>query len=266
MRSVIALIRVHWLTFTSYRMNVVFSLAGLVAMLVPVYLVGRSLQPVVARSIAEEGGVYFGFLIAGLAMMQLVGMSIRALPNSISSGIGSGTLEALFATPTPLPELLAGMMGYGLLWAAFRAVLLMIGMAALGGPLAVDAIPLAAAILILTALAHLPIGVMMAAAVLVFRVTGPLVPALLGIFSLLGGVYYSTTVVPEVVRPLTSFIPLTYGLRAFRQSLLSGEPLHAVAGDLATLAIFIVILAALSVVTFAGALRYARRTGTLGQY
>ena len=266
MRSLIALIRVHWLTFTSYRMNVVFSLAGLVALLVPVYLVGRSLQPVVAQSIADEGAVYFGFLIAGLAMMQLVGMSIRALPNAISSGIGSGTLEALFATPAPLAGLLAGMMGYGLIWAAFRAVVLVIGMAALGGPLAVDGIPLAAAILVLTMLAHLPIGVLMAAAVLVFRVTGPLVPALLGVFSLLGGVYYSTTVVPEVVRPFTSVIPLTYGLRAFRRSLLSGEPVGAVAGDMAILGIFIVVLTAVSVVTLAGALRYARRTGTLGQY
>ena len=266
MRSLIALVRVHWLTFTSDRMNVVISLAGLVALLVPVYLVGRSLQPVVAQSIANEGEVYFGFLIAGLAMMQLVGMSIRALPNAISSGIGSGTLEALFATPAPLPALLAGMMGYGLIWAAFRAIVLVIGMAVLGGPLSIDGIPLAAAILLLTVLAHLPIGVLMAAAVLVFRVTGPLVPALLGVFSLLGGVYYSTTVVPAVVRPLTSLVPLTYGLRAFRQTLLSGEPLRAVAGDVAMLVVFIVVLAALSAVTLAGALRYARRTGTLGQY
>ena len=43
--------------------------------------------------------------------------------------------------------------------------------------------------------------------------------------SLLGGVYYSTSVIPEVVRPLASVVPLTYGLRALRRTLLSGEPL-----------------------------------------
>lgn len=266
MKSVIALIRVNWLTFTSYRMNVIFSLASLAALIVPVYLVARSLQPVVAESIADEGEVYFGFLVTGLAVMQLVGMSVRVLPNSISSGITSGTLEALFATPTPLPKLLAGLTGYGLLWSAFRATLLILGIALFGGTLAVSGVPVAALSLLLLLLAHLPVGLLLAAAILVFRTTGPVAPALLGVFSLLGGVYYSTDVIPTAVRPLSALVPLTYGLRAFRRSLLSGEPLSAVAADLSILFALTVPLLALSVAAFSWALRYARRNGTLSQY
>jgi ABC-2 type transport system permease protein len=266
MRSIWALIRMNWLTYTSYRMNVLFSMLSLVALLIPVYLVGRSLQPVVAESIANEGEIYFGFLIAGLAVMQVVGMSVRSLPNAISSGISTGTLEALFATPTPLPHLLAGMMGYGLIWASFRAVLLVASIGLLGGSLSLEALPVSALILFLTVLAHIPVGIMMAAVVLVFRATGPLVPGLLGVFSLLGGVYYSTSVIPDLVRPLAALVPLTYGLRAFRRSLLSGEPLSAVFGDISVLVLFVGCLTMVSLIAFSWSLRYARRTGTLAQY
>lgn len=266
MRRILALIRIHWLSFTSYRLNVVFSIAGTLTTLVPVFLIGRALQPVVAESIANEGQVYFGFLVTGLAVMQLVGVSIRSLPASISGGIASGTLEALLATPTSLPQLLAGMTGYGMLWATAKAATLILGIVVFGGVIAVKGLPVAILILALLVLAHLPLGLLLASGVLVFRTTGPIGPTLMGAFGLLGGVYYSTSVIPEVVRPLAGLVPLTYGLRAFRRALLSGEPFAAVAPDLGVLALFAAVLLTASVAVFRWSLRYARRTGTLSQY
>lgn len=266
MRSVFALMRVQWLTFVSYRLNVLFSLGGLVALLVPVYLVSRSLQPVVAESIADEGAVYFGFLITGIAVMQVIGVSMRSLPAALSSGISTGTLEALFATPTPLPHLLAGMMGQGLLWSMLRSLLLIVGLLLFGGSIAPAGIPAALLTLGLLLLAHIPLGILLGAGILVFRTTGPLGPALLGAFSLLGGVYYSTSVIPESLRPLASLVPLTYGLRAFRRSLLAGEPWPAIVTDVAVLAGFAVALLTLSLYVFSASLRHARRAGTLAQY
>lgn len=266
MRSIAALIRVSWLTHTSYRLNVLFSLASMVALFIPVYLVANALQPVVARSIANEGEVYFGFLITGMAVMQLIMAGINGLPNAVSGGIRSGTLEALFATPTPLPYLLLGMMGYGFLWAVVRSILLIAGYAVVGGQIAFGSIPLAALILALTILAHVPVGLVAASMILVFRTSGPLIPAFLSATSLLGGVYYSTTVIPEIVRRLADFVPLTYGLRAFRRTLLSGEPLAAVIGDVSALAAIALVFLTLGSLLFAWSLRYARRAGSLAQY
>ncbi len=266
MRSIVALIRVQWLTHTSYRMNVLFSFLGLVATFVPIYLISGALQPVVAASIADEGGAYFGFLIAGMAVMQVVDVSVRGLPNSLSSAIGSGTLEALFATPTPLPYLLTGMVGYMLIWSVIKSVLLVVAFALVGGGVAVQGIPLALLILALLVLAHAPIGMVAASMILVFRTAGPLVPGALATVALLGGVYYSTSVIPEVVRPLSALVPLTYGLRAFRRALLSGEPLSAVMGDIAILVVFTVVLLAGALALFRWSLGYAQRAGSLAQY
>ncbi|HUE77277.1 MAG TPA: hypothetical protein VMM83_04990, partial [Longimicrobiales bacterium] len=65
---------------------------------------------------------------------------------------------------------------------------------------------------------------------------------------------------------ISNALPLTYGLRAIRGTLLEGMPLHQVLGDVVILAAFAVGLALLSAWLFALALRYARRAGTLAQY
>ncbi len=266
MSSILALIRVQWLTHTSYRLNLVFSVLGVFVMFVPLYLVAGALQPVVADSIAEEGAVYFGFLLTGMVALQVVTAVAMGLPNAVSGGIASGTLEALFATPVALPRLLIGLVGYGLLWACIRGTLLLVGFIALGGAVSVSALPLAGAIVLLLILAHLPLGLLAASMILVFRTAGPIVPAVMAAAGLLGGVYYSTTVIPDVVRPLAALVPLTYGLRAFRRTLLSGESWQAVAGDVAILAVFAAVLLAVSLAIFRWSLRYAQRNGSLAQY
>lgn len=266
MRSILALLRVNWLTHTSYRLNVVLSLLSLAGVFVPVYFVAGALQPVVADSIADEGAVYLGFLITGILAIQTLGTVMDALPGSVGGGIRSGTFEALFATPTPLRNLLVGMVGYDTLWSMIRGLLLLAGYVAVGGTLAWSGVPLAALIFLLLLVAHFPVGLMAAAMILAFRTAGPLVQGVLLASSLLGGVYYSVSVIPDVVRPLAALLPLTYGLRAFRQTLLAGEPLSVVLPDLAILAAFAVGLMALGVFFFRLALNHARRTGTLAQY
>lgn len=266
MRKIAALVRAQWLTHTSYRVNVLFSLTGLAATFVPLYFVAGSLQPVVEESIRDEGGEYFGFLVLGLVVVSYLSFAVSSLPRVISRGIASGTLESLFATPARAEELLAGMIGYDLVWTTLRAMLLVVAMWLVGTTVAWANLPVALFILALIVLAHLPVGLLAAALVLVFRTSGPLTQGALTAFALLGGVYYSTSVIPEVVRPLAAAIPLTYGLRALRRSLLGGESLAAVAADVAILAGFAAVLLAVGMVLFTRALAHSRKSGTLGQY
>jgi len=265
-RGALALVRAQALTHASYRVNVLFSLAGMAATFIPVYFVAHALQPVAEASIRNEGEQYFGFLVVGLAVTYLLTFAMQALPNAISGGIGSGTLEALFATPTRLGELLAGMVGYEFLWTLFRATLLLVAMALVGAPVAWGSAPLALPILLLIVAAHLPVALVASALILVFRTSGPLIPGVLVASTLLGGVYYSTTVIPQVIQPLAALLPLTYGLRALRRALLAGEGPGVLLPDLAVLTAFAVVFLLLGGWCFLLALRHSRRTGSLAQY
>ncbi|MEX1256028.1 MAG: ABC transporter permease [Gemmatimonadota bacterium] len=266
MSKVLAFLRASWLTSVSYRLSLVFSLGGLVVGFIPLYFVSRALQPVVEDSIRMEGEQYFGFLVVGIAVTYFLGFAMRSLPGAISGGIRSGTLEALLATPTSLPTLLAGMLSYPFVLTTVRASILVLAMAIVGTPVSWGNLPLSTFILALIVLAHIPVGLCSAALHLVFRTSGPLASGVLAASTLLGGVYYSTTVIPEAIQPLAAIFPLTYGLRALRRALLAGEPLSVVGGDLVILGLFATVLLALGLWAFRHALNYARKAGTLAQY
>jgi ABC-2 type transport system permease protein len=266
MREALALIRASWFTATSYRLNIVISLAALLVSVVPLYFVTHALQPVMADAIRTEGGQYFGFLLVGMIAYSFLTASVNALPGAIGSGVGTGTLEALLATRVRLPWLLGGLVGYNFVWTTVRAVLLLAAGVLFGAHVALAGIPASLAILALLILAYIPFGIMGGALMLAFRTTGPVLQGVLVLSGLLGGVYYPTHVIPSWIRSLSSVVPLTYGLRALRQTLLEGVPLRAVAPDVLALVGFVIVLMSVSIVVFTMALHYARRAGTLAQY
>ncbi len=266
MRSALALMRASLLAAASYRLAMVLSVVGLLATLVPLYFVSGALQPIVAESIATEGGRYFGFVLVGIGTLYVVAAALQAVPAAIGANIGNGTLEALLVTRTPVPYLLLGLAGYPLAFSVLRALLLLAGATAAGVVVHWGALPAAALVLALLAAAHLGIGLVPAALLLLFRTAGPFTSGVLALSALLGGAYYSTSVIPAFVRPLAAVVPLGYGLRPLRRMLLGGESFGAVAGDVAMLALLAATLLALGALALGAALRHARRAGTLGQY
>jgi ABC-2 type transport system permease protein len=263
---VLALIRADGLTALSYRLETAVSLAGLLVSIVPVYFIAQALQPVMAKAIATEGHQYFGFLVVGMIAFTMLMTAVSALPDAVRSGIDRGTFEALLATPTPLPALVAGLTGYSLIWTLARGALLLTAAWALGTPVAWDRALVALGILLLIVLAYLPFAILTAALILAFRTTGRLPQAVLALSGLLGGVYYPTQVIPSWLQRVSEVIPLTYGLRALRRSVLDGAQFGAIATDLAMLALSAVVLFGISLFAFSQALRHARRAGTLAQY
>lgn len=266
MGEALALVRMSWLSAISYRLSMVISLGGLLASVVPLYFVANAIQPVIEDAIRTQGGEYFTFLLVGIVTFSFLSTAVGALPGAIGSGIRSGTLEAMFATPARIHSLVVGFMGYGFVWTAVRGAILLLAGLVFGAQYAVGSLLPAILILFLIILAYVPIGLFAAAMILVFRTTGPLPQAVLVLSSLLGGVYYPTHVIPSWLEHLSAVVPLTYGLRPLRQTLLEGMPLQAVMMDLAILCGFVAVLLSLGWLAFARALRYSRKVGTLSQY
>jgi ABC-2 type transport system permease protein len=266
MRRILAFIRRDALVAASYRTGMVLSLGSLITMVVPLYFIANAIQPVFGTTIASEGGAYFAFLIAGMATYQFVMTAVSAIPSVLANGLRTGTFEALVATPSRLPVLLTGMLAYPFLWTVMRALVLLGAGQLLGANFDVSRILVALLIWTLLTLAYLPFGILGGALLLVTRTTGPLPNAVLMASMFLGGVYYPTHVIPSWLQDLSQAIPLTYGLRAFRQVLAADAPLAQVMPDLGILAAFAVGLTVASMFVLHLALGHARRAGTLAQY
>lgn len=265
-RTIAAFIRVGWLNATSYRISMVFSLLGVVAAVVPVYFIARALQPVMGGVIQGEGQQYFAFVLVGALTFSFIPLAVRGLPDAISSSINNGTMEAVLGTPTRMPVMLFGMMGYAVIWTLLRATLTLLAGWILGASIAWHQVPTAVFILALIIAAYVPIGLLAAAAYLAFRTSGPIANGTMILSTLLGGVYYPAKIVPSWLQSISDFIPLTYGLRALRGVLLENASLLTVAADLGILLVMIVFLLTAGCLIFGTAMRYARRTGTLGYY
>ena len=266
MREAMALIRARWLIVLSYRLQLIFSSLGLIVSIVPIYFISRALQPVMAARISGEGQEYFAFLVVGLITLGFITTATGALHASFSSDISNGSLEAVLATPISLPALLTGMLGQAFTWTLIRTVMLLAGAWLLGAQMVWGKALLAALVLALTVLAYVPFGIIAAALVLAFRSTGPLPAAIVAGSMLLGGVYYPTNVIPSWLAVASALVPLTYGLRSIRRLFIDAAPLSAVTGDLMILAVFTVVLFAVSLAFFSWSFRHARQAGTLAQY
>lgn len=266
MRSILALLRASWLTGLSYRLATVLSFVGLAVSVVPIYFVANAMQQMAAESIRAEGGNYFGFILVGIAATYVLSAAVSAIPSALSGSIGNGTLEAMLVTRTPLPALLVGLSSYGVLQSLLRALVLLVGASMIGVEIAWRMLPAVAAIGVLMILCYGAIGLVAGALVLRFRTSGPLITAVIAGSGLLGGVYYSTTVIPGWLRALSDLVPVTYALRAGRMLLLGGASLTDVTADTGMLALLAVTGLAIGMLAFAAALSHARRHGTLSQY
>jgi len=262
-RTILAFLRANWLSATSYRIDLVISLISLAAAAVPLYFVSGALQPLMADSIRTEGGQYFGFALVGIVTYSFLGVAVNSIPTGLGKSISSGTIEAFLVAPASLPSILAAFASYDLIWTIMRAVVFLGVGAVLGARFAPAGLPAALFILALTVLAYVPIGLMAAAMVMAFRTTGPFPKAVFAASALLGGVYYPTTVIPSWIELVSRIVPLTYGLRAIRRTLLEGWSLGQVGGDVLILLGIGAALFAVAIPLFLKALGTARRRGTL---
>lgn len=266
MRSALALIRASWRGAKTYRLRLVLSFVSLAVSIIPLYFVATALQPTMERAIAAEGGHYFSFLVVGMATFVILPTFLTALPNELGSGISTGVLEVLFHTPARLPSVLLGLIGFNLLWSLLRAAFLLIAGWLLGAQIQWTHIATAAMIIALVSVAYLCLGLIAGACVVAFRTPGLLPQGVLALSALLGGVYYPVSVIPSWIQHLSGLLPVTYGLRALRATLLEGQGITAVAHDLLALVGFIMTLFAIGAAAFLSAIYYARREGTLSQY
>jgi ABC-2 type transport system permease protein len=253
-------------TAISYRLRFTISMVSILIMIVPLYFVSRTLQPLMAPVIATEGSHYFAFVTLGIFATSIVAAAITSLADAISADLNSGFYEAVVSTPTGAATVAVGLSGYVVLWSALRGVILVFAGALLGINLVWTRLPEALVIVALIVLAHFGIGLIAGAMVVAFRTNLAIPQIALLASGLLGGVYYPTSVIPSWIASVADAVPLAYGLRALRHTLLDGQGFSVVANDLGVLLAFAAVLVATGAMAYRAALYYARQAGSLSQY
>jgi ABC-2 type transport system permease protein len=255
-----------WRQETSYRLSFGLSIFGALFGILTFYFLGQMIGKDTVHALAPYGGDYFAFALIGIAFHSYLQTALRSFSGQIRDAQILGTLEVQLVTPTPVPQVILFSSLFSFLWTSLRVVIFL-GLGLLFGlKIHPSATGVALLILLLTVIAFASLGLISASFILAFKRGDPLIWLFSGTSTLLGGLYYPVSVLPDWLRPLSNLLPITWALEAMRRALLTGASAYELRSEIGILALFAGLGVPLGVWIFQRAVRHAMAQGSLGQY
>jgi len=265
-RVILACVRLDLAESGRYRLAFLSRLAAGALAALSLYFFARFVGAEHNGYLQQYGGDYLTFGVVGLVAAQLQHVGASYLANRVRTAQVAGFLEAQLACPAPAWMVLGAAPAYGFLAALVRAVLLVVAAwLVLGLPLHPQPVTLALGVS-LSLLSFGGLGLLGAASTMVTRRSNPVTGLISSASALLSGVVYPVSVLPEWLRGLADFLPLTHALEVMRRGLVTGAAPEEVRRSLFALGLFAVGLTLAGVASFIWALRRARIDGSLSHY
>ncbi|HKV23590.1 MAG TPA: ABC transporter permease [Candidatus Acidoferrum sp.] len=228
------------------------------------YYVAKFVDSPQLRGALPTSESYFAFSLIGFVFLDYLNAGMDAFDRSLMEARDSGTLEHLLVTQTSLSGILAGSALYPFAAATLRiAIYLGWGAILFHFPLEAANWLAVAAVLLATLLAFSGLGILSASYLLLFKRGNPAKWFFLGLSSVVGGMLFPITILPDWLQVIARLNPVTYALQAMRAALLHGAGFEPVWRPLLVLLLFAAILLPLSMLVFAWCLRRTKTTGTL---
>lgn len=267
LRIMAAFLRRDALIQMSYRLAFVLDILSIVFSVATFYFVSRLVGPSSEGLLSSYGGQYFPFVLIGIAFSTYQGVGLHSFAQSIRQEQYLGTLESVLAAPVSPSSFLLASAQWDFLYATLQVTIYFCAAAAVFGFRLPNADWAAAAVILaLTMAAFLSLGILSAAFVLTSKKGDPVTWLVSTASELLGGVFFPIALLPDSLKAVSNFIPMTHALEGLRKTLLGGASLSAVRGDAFFLGAFTAIFLPLGVWFFRRALAHARRAGSLGHY
>jgi ABC-2 type transport system permease protein len=256
------IVRRDAILFMSYRTQVVSQFLGPLFTITLFYYISHLLT---AKTIHSPGG-YFGFVIVGLVIVQILTISLGILPVTVRQELVSGTIERFLVSAHGPVNGILGTMVFPLINAIVTgALMLALATIVFGLPLAATA-ALAIPVALLGMFAFMPFAFLLVALVLAFKQISSATQFIIAGIAIVGGLYFPIAVLPEWIRWASEVQPFTPSADLLRH-LLVGAPLaNPAVVDLLKLIGFIVVLFPAGFALLRMAIRYGQRTGTIAEY
>jgi ABC-2 type transport system permease protein len=228
------------------------------------YYVARFVDSPELRAALPQGTSYFAYSLVGFIFFDYLHAALDSFDRSLEAARDSGTLEPLLVTQVPLPVILVGSAIYPFVVTTLRiAVYLVWGALLFRFPLGGANWLSVFLVLLVTLVAFSGLGIFSAAYLLLFKRGNPAKWFFVGVSSLVGGMLFPVSILPDWLQVVAHLNPITYTLDAMRAALLDGAGFRQIAGVLLILLLFAAVLLPSSVATFSWALRRTKVTGTL---
>jgi ABC-2 type transport system permease protein len=251
------------LMFVSYRSRTVTTFFTTAVSLTLFYYVSR----LVHSSAVGSPNDYYAFVVVGLIIYSVLTSTLSTPVATVRAELQAGTFERLVLSPFGAVRSIASLMLFPLALATLTGVVsLAFAGVAFGLDLHWGTAPLAIPVAMLGAASFAPFGLIMAAAVVVFKQTNAGATFVITGIALLAGLYFPVELLPSWIRWASEVQPFTPAVDMLR-NLLVGTPLRSsAAADLGKLAGFAIVTMPLALVVLRAAVLHSRRRGTIIEY
>ncbi len=260
--AMLGIMRRDAILFVSYRTQFASQILGPLFSLVVFYYISQLLT----ENTLETPGGYFGYVVIGLAIIQILTISLGVMPMTVRQELVSGTIERFLVSAHGPVSGIFGTMLFPLINALFSGTLLLVFAAVIFGlPLAATAV-LAIPVALLGTFAFMPFALILVSMVIAFKQVSSASQFIVTAVAIVGGLYFPIALLPDWIEWASEVQPFTPATDLLRH-LLVGTPLqHSVALNLAKLVAFTVVLFPVSIACLQASIRYGQRTGTIAEY
>lgn len=248
----------------SYRLAFLLQVFGILLTLLAFYFVTKMVDP---QATGLDGIPPFEWMLVGLAFQFYFSTALFAFSAKIRQEQMMGTLEAMLVSPTPTSLVVFSSAAWDFTYGGIRVVLyLLFASLVFGVTLHLEGLPVLLVGVVLTMLSSVGLGILSASFIIYFKRGDPINYLLSGMTTFLGTVFFPVEQLPEWIRPVSDYLPITWSLRIVRGTLLQGKTFSDLQGELAALALITAILLPLGLICSRFAIRWAKRDGSLIQY
>ena len=258
-----ALLRRDLLLFLSYRGRVVTQVFAAFFSVALFYYISR----LVRVSVFTSPDDYFAYAVVGVAIMEIVGLTLSMLPLKVRQELVAGTFERVVVSPFgPIASIVAMMLFPLAIALVMGAVSLTFAAIVFGLPIEWSTAAYAVPAAVLAAAAFTPFALIVTAVVLAFKQAGAATGFIVTGLSLVGGFFFPVALLPSWIQWASRVQPFTPAVELLRH-LLVGTPIGSSVGILVLkLFLFAAVLAPLGLLAVRAAVRFSQRRGTIIEY
>jgi ABC-2 type transport system permease protein len=259
-----AFLRRDFLNWSSYRLQALRELGGLVVTMFAFAILSRILGGNRPDFLAKYNTDYVGYLMTSVTFIEVWGIGFL-VSRSLRDSQSLGTLEAMMLSRSGIVRLLLYSTAFPTLIILVRLSLFTFAAVVFFGLWHGANIFSVAAIFLTSILTMGCLGLLSSAFVLLLKQGDPIVPIYGLLNGLLAGAVFPVDVLPRWAQAISFALPLTYALDGMRLAL-GGAGLGQVAPQVLKLFLILLILLPITAWTLSWATRRAKEEGSLVQY
>ena len=257
-----ALIRRDFLSARAYRTAFIMDIAFGFLNLLVYYFISQAIGGFSTN--LQGAPSYFAFAAVGASMTLVIQAATSGLARRIREEQLTGTLEALVGQPITSTEIAFGIAGFPFMFAMLRAAAYIFTATAFLGVDLEGADWIGFIVILVTSGTALgAIGVLLCALVMAIRRGDSLIVMTTFALGMLGGAVFPRSVLPSWLHTLSELVPTRFVFEGVRSALFRGTGWD---GDAIGLLITSCVLFPVGIASFAFAVRFAKRRGSLGEY